>query len=245
MSQPTGRWARVQSWIGEHRDLEGWLRLISPAVLYSALDERLTFREALQKALRKPVPNFAFRRTLCLGGTATLLFVNQIVTGVLLAIYYTPSPGAAYTSVGVIEQQIPMGWLIRQMHAWGGQLMILFVLLHMTKVFFNKAYRHPRELTWVTGTLLFFITLSFGFTGYLLPWDQRAYWASTVGTALAEGVPVIGHWLLLILRGGEEVTGLTISRFFAVHAVVLPWITGALMVAHYIIIRRLGISKPL
>ena len=225
--------------------MERWLRIISPAFLYGALDERLSFREAVNTALKKKVPFFALKQTMCLGGTALMLFVNQVLTGVLLSIYYKPSAEAAYGSVRYIEQQVAMGWLIRQMHAWGANLMIVFVVLHVVKVFFNKAYRPPRELTWVFGTLLLFVTLTFGFTGYLLPWDQLSYWASTVGTSLAEGIPVVGHYLLVLMRGGESVTGLTISRFFAVHAVILPWITTALLVGHFMIIRRLGISKPL
>jgi len=245
MNKPNGLWARFKTWVSQQEELERWLRIMSPAFLYAALDDRLSFREAWEKALKKKVPDFAFARTLCLGGTALLLFANQVITGVLLAIYYKPAAEAAYHSVQYIEQQVAMGWLIRQMHAWGATLMIVFVLLHTIKVFFNKAYRPPRELTWVFGTLLLFVTVTFGFTGYLLPWDQLSYWASTVGTGLAEGVPLVGDYLLVVLRAGENVTGLTISRFFAVHCIILPWITFALLVGHFLVVRRLGISEPL
>jgi len=236
---------RIKDWVSNHVELERWLRFISPAFLYSALDDRLTLKEALAKALKKPVPNFALKYTFCMGGTALLLFFNQVVTGVLLSIYYKPSPETAFASVQYIEHEMFLGWLIRQMHAWGANLMVLFVTLHMVKVFFNKAYRPPRELTWITGTLLFFITITFGFTGYLLPWDQLSYWASTVGTGLVEAVPWVGKTMLLVLRGGEQISGLTISRFFAIHCIILPWITFAMLLGHFMLVRRLGISKPL
>ena len=245
MSKREGAWSRAQNWISDHPDLERWLRLISPAFLYSALDERLSFQEALSKAFKKKVPSHALRDGWCMGGTALLVLVSQAVTGVLLAVYYKPSPEAAYASIRYIEQEVSMGWLIRQIHAWGANLMIIFVLLHMTRVFVNKCYRHPRELTWVTGTLALFITMGFGFTGYLLPWDQLSYWASTVGSGLADGVPVIGPSLLVLIRAGESVSGLTLARFYALHTVVLPWAVAAVLVGHFMIIRRLGISKPL
>jgi quinol-cytochrome oxidoreductase complex cytochrome b subunit len=180
-----------------------------------------------------------------MGGTALLLLINQVVTGILLAVYYKPSPEAAYTSIRFIEEQVSMGWLIRQIHVWGANLMIVFVMLHMYRVFIGKAYRHPRELTWVTGALALFITMGFGFTGYLLPWDQLSYWASTVGSGLSGGVPIIGHTLLILVRAGENISGLTLARFFAIHTIVLPWAAAAVLLGHFMIIRRLGISKPL
>jgi quinol-cytochrome oxidoreductase complex cytochrome b subunit len=245
MGRQEGAWSRLKNWVGEHPDLERWLRLISPAFLYSALDERLSFREAINEALNKKVPRHALRTGWCMGGTALLLLISQVVTGVLLAVYYKPSPEAAYTSIRYIEQEVAMGWLIRQIHAWGANLMIAFLLLHVIRVFLSKAYRPPRELTWVTGALALFITMAFGFTGYLLPWDQLSYWASTVGSGLADGVPLIGHSLLLLIRAGENVSGLTLARFFAVHTVVLPWAIAAVLLGHFMIIRRLGISRPL
>ncbi len=241
--QPLGR--RVIDWLKERTDGERYLRMFSAAFLYTALDDRLAFREALQKALKKPVPLHALRSTMCFGGTALLLFVNQVITGVLLTVYYEPSPERAYETVQYITNEIPLGWLVRQMHAWGAHLMIIFVMLHMIKVYINKAYRAPRELTWVVGVLLLFITVIFGFTGYLLPWDQLSYWATKVGTGLAAHVPVVGHYILVLLRGGDEVTGITLSRFFTLHCIVLPWVAVALMGAHFVIVRRLGISEPL
>lgn len=226
-------------------DIEGILRLFSGAFLYTALDERLTFSEAFKKALGKEVEPHSLWATWCMGGTALLLFFNQVLTGILLAMYYKPAAEAAYDSVRYVETQVTLGWLIRQMHAWGAHLMIIVVIIHMLRVFFNKAYRSPRELTWVAGALLFMLTLAFAFTGYLLPWDQLSYWASTVGTQLAESVPLVGSKILILMRGGPNVTHLTLSRFFAIHTIVLPMVAGALMGAHFVMIRRLGISEPL
>jgi quinol-cytochrome oxidoreductase complex cytochrome b subunit len=226
-------------------DLDRWIRLVSAPFLYAALDDRLSFRDALQKALRKPVPGHALGSTWCAGGITLLLFVNQVVTGVLLAVYYKPAAGAAYESVRFIENEVPVGWLLRQMHAWGANLMVFMLFVHMARVFFNKAYRPPRELTWMSGGLLLTVTLAFAFTGYLLPWDQLSYWASTVGSGMAELVPVVGKHVLVMMRGGEAVSGQTLSRFFTLHCIVLPWVTVALVAAHAMLIRRLGISDPL
>jgi quinol-cytochrome oxidoreductase complex cytochrome b subunit len=159
--------------------------------------------------------------------------------------YYKPAAEAAYDSVRFIDTHVPMGWLLRQMHAWGAHLMIIVVIVHMLRVYFNKAYRCPRELTWVAGSLLLMITLAFAFTGYLLPWDQLSYWASTVGTQLADSVPLVGSHVLILLRGGTDVTHLTLSRFCAIHTIVLPAAAAALMMAHFVVIRRLGISDPM
>ncbi len=245
MTEDDNPWLRVKAWIAQHPELERWLRFVSPAFLYSALDERLAFDEALRQALHKRIPGFARRRTLCLGGAALVLFVNQVVTGVLLAVYYKPSTEAALASLRFVEQQAALGFLIRQMHAWGGSLMILFVLLHMARVFFNKAYRHPRELTWVSGTLLLLVALAFGFTGYLLPWDQTAFWGTLAITDLIGKAPLVGNLLLTLICGGRQVSELTISRFFALHCLVLPWVMVPLLAAHFAIIRRLGISQPM
>lgn len=213
-------------------------------VLYGELDHRLTLREALGKALKKPVPahvNYLY----CFGGIAFLLFVNQIITGVLLAFYYKPSPAEAYASVQYIMNNVKFGWLIRQMHAWGSHLMILMVILHMTRVFFHGAYKEPRDINWIAGTFLFFLTITFGFTGYLLPWDQLSYWATTVGTEIAGGVPVIGKYLLYFIRAGEDVSGATLTRFYTIHVIILPWITAGFLALHFLMIRRIGISEPL
>jgi quinol-cytochrome oxidoreductase complex cytochrome b subunit len=244
--QPQGSWTqRAGEWLRERTRLDDFVRVISAAFLYEALDERLSFQDALNKALRKPVPKHALAHTWCVGGASLFVFGLQVVTGILLSVYYKPSPDAAFESVRQITTEMPFGWLIRQFHAWGAHVLVILVFIHMLKVFYNKAYRAPRELTWVSGALLMFVTLTFCFTGYLLPWNQLSYWASKVGTEMAASVPLVGEYLLHVVRGGENVTGLTLSRFFTVHALVLPWVAAALMVAHFALVRRLGISKPL
>lgn len=209
------------------------------------LEERFELSELLETFLRKPVPRHARAWWFCLGGITFFLFFIQVVTGILLAIYYRPTPDEAYASVLMIMNDVSFGWLIRSMHAWAANLMILFVFLHMLRVFITGAYKPPRELNWVVGVFLLMITLAFGFTGYLLPWDQVAYWATTVGTEIVGGIPVVGKPLLVLLRGGEEITGLTLSRFFAIHVLVLPVIIVVLLAAHFAMVRRQGISGPL
>lgn len=232
-------------WLHERLAFGPWVRIVSSALFYGVLEERLSLKEALEKQLRKPVPDYSIRYLWCMGGISLFLFCLQVFTGILLLMYYKPGPQVAYGSVKHIMNEVPLGWLIRQMHAWGAHLMIICVLIHMIKVYFNKAYRPPREMSWVVGSCLLFITLTFAFTGYLLPWDQLSFWATTVGTEGARSVPVIGEYLLLLMRGGAMVSDVTLSRFFALHVSVLPWVTVVFMLFHFVMIRRQGISKPL
>lgn len=245
MTPPSGPLRRLATWLRDRLDLRSYVRLFSATFLYGKLDERLGLDEAVRQQLRKPVPARAFRQLWCMGGISLLLFLNQLFTGVLLLVYYKPGPTLAYQSVQRIMEQVPLGWLIRQMHAWGAHLMVLTVLIHMFKVFIAKAYRPPRELNWMVGTVLFLMTFAFAFTGYLLPWDQLSFWATTVGTESTTAIPLIGHQLLLYLRGGAMVTEATLSRFFVVHTVVLPWVMVAFLVGHFGMIRRQGLSQPL
>ncbi|MBI4552052.1 MAG: cytochrome bc complex cytochrome b subunit [Candidatus Latescibacteria bacterium] len=195
----------------------------------------------IQTQLTKPVPKhvnwlFSF-------GTITLLFfASQFLTGLLLMTYYKSSAESAYDSVKFVMEQVRFGWLIRQSHAYGANFMIAFLYLHAVRVFFYGGYKKPREITWLIGFLLLGVTLGFGFTGYLLPWDQLSYWATTVGTEVAGSAPVIGKYILLTLRGGENVTGMTLTRFFAVHVIVLPWLFVFLVSLHLVLIRYKGIS---
>jgi quinol-cytochrome oxidoreductase complex cytochrome b subunit len=182
-------------------------------------------------------------QTYYFGGIALFLFLVQAATGTLLTLYYKPTPEAAYQSVQLITSEVSFGWLIRSLHHWAANLMILFVALHLGRVFLQAAFKHPRELTWVAGALLLMVTLGFGFTGYLLPWDQRAYWATVVGTEIAGSVPLIGEPLLLLLRGGTEVTGDTMSRFFGIHVLVLPLTMAALLAGHVILVHQFGLAS--
>jgi quinol-cytochrome oxidoreductase complex cytochrome b subunit len=209
------------------------------------VDERYQIRAPLEKALSKPVPTHALRWFYCLGGITAFLFVLQAATGIMLAFYYKPTPDAAYASIQYIESEVRFGAAVRAIHHWSANGMIVMCLAHMARVFITGAYKAPRELNWVGGMLLLIGTLAFGFTGYLLPWDQRAYWATTVGTEIAGGVPDFGEIALLVLRAGWTVTDLTLSRFYAAHVLVLPVAVLALMGLHFLMIRRQGIAEPL
>ena len=209
------------------------------------VDERYAISEPLSKILRKPVPKYATRWFYCLGGITAFLFVVQGVTGVLLAFYYKPTPEAAYASIQYIETQVSFGSAMRAIHHWAANGMILMCTAHLLRVFIMGAYKPPRELNWVSGVLLLVITLVFGFTGYLLPWDQRAYWATTVGSEIAGAIPVIGELALVFLRVGWDITALTLSRFYAMHILALPVLILVLLAAHFMMVRRQGIAKPL
>ena len=210
-----------------------------------------TGRELLDKQLYKRLPPHTSWLHI-FASLSLLLFISQTVTGILLLMYYRPTPEEAHASIKYITAEVHFGWLYRQIHAWGASLMILFVVLHMVRTFFAGAYKKPRELTWMTGVALFVITIIFGFTGYLLPWNQIAFWATTVGTESANKVPLIGGWLQYFLRGGEVVTGETLSRFFVAHVIVLPWILAGLVGVHLFLMRlnnlatleRVGEEKP-
>ena len=237
--------SKFKSWAEERFNLRqavGILLNIFP-VIYGELDQRLDVREGLQKLLKKPVPKHI---TIwhCFGGTTFLLFVIQVITGILLAVYYKPSAADAFNSVNFIVNHVPLGWLIRQIHAWAANLMILAMFIHMLRVFFQAAYKNPRELNWMVGGVLMLLTLAFGFTGYLLPWDQLSFWGTTVGTEVAGGVPLIGKYLLIFLRGSENVTGDTLTRFYAVHVLILPWFTALFLAIHFAIVKRQGIAGP-
>ena len=208
-------------------------------------DERFDVRIPLEAFLKKPVPKHAIRWYFCLGGITFALFLIQGVTGILLSLYYRPTPGEAYESILFIMNNVRFGWLIRSIHSWSATLMIAFCLAHMLRVFFTGSYKNPRELNWVAGTFLLLLTLAFGFTGYLLPWDQKALWGSTVGSEILGIIPGIGPWLLGLLRGGADITGLTLSRFYGVHMLVLPVLVVVFLAIHFVIIRRQGISGPL
>jgi quinol-cytochrome oxidoreductase complex cytochrome b subunit len=206
------------------------------------LERRTGLGPVIAASLHVRIPMSA--RTYYFGGIALFLFGVQVVTGTLLSLYYKPTPDAAFESVQFITSDVSFGWLIRSIHHWTANLMILFVVLHLVRVFAQAAYKFPRELTWVLGCLLLMVTLGFGFTGYLLPWDQRAYWATVVGTEIAGGVPLIGEPLLLLLRGGADVTGDTMSRFFGIHVLVLPLALGGLLAVHLILVHQLGLANP-
>lgn len=205
------------------------------------LDERIGWRSVWETIFERKVPKVNWFYTL---GSATLFVgLNQMITGILLTIYYVPTPEQAYDSVQYITTQVPAGWLIRGLHHWGASAMVLLTVLHMLRVIFYGAYKYPREVTWFSGVGLLVLVLGFGFTGYLLPWDQKAYWATTVGTRIAEVTPLVGDWILRIMRGGEELTAVTLARFFGVHVWFLPAALLVFLGIHLYLVIRIGISN--
>jgi len=211
------------------------------ARLIAWLDERLGLTAIYATVLDRKVPKVNWAFTL---GSATLfLAVTQALTGIFLTVYYVPHPDQAYESVNYIMTDVAFGWLIRGIHHWGATLMVVIVFLHMLRTFFYGAYKYPREITWLTGVLLLLITLGLGFTGYLLPWNQRAYWATTVGTSIAGTAPLIGPFIERALRGGSDLTTLTLTRFFSAHIWMLPAALFGLIGVHIYLVIRLGISN--
>jgi len=209
------------------------------------VDSRYQVKEPMLKVLKKPVPLFATKWFYCLGGITFALLAIQGVTGIMLAAYYQPTPEGAYASIQYIENEVRFGSSIRAIHHWAANGMVVMVVAHMLRVFISGAYKPPRELNWVNGVILLVLTLAFGFTGYLLPWDQTAFWASTVGTEIAGAEPVVGHLALVFLRGGWDIAAVTLTRFYALHIMVLPAAIILFLVAHFLMIRRQGIARPL
>lgn len=179
-----------------------------------------------------------------LGSASLFLFILQVVAGILLAMNYSASPDHAYDSVKFITEQIPAGAFLRGLHKWGASLMVIVVTLHMIRVYLMGAYKYPRELTWILGILIWLTVLGFGFTGYLLPWDQKGYWATVVGVNIAGQAPFLGEMIAKILRGGETLGGVTLSRFYAIHVLLLPAILTFLTGLHLFLVIRQGISAP-
>jgi ubiquinol-cytochrome c reductase cytochrome b subunit len=208
--------------------------------VYEWLDERLGLGTIYTTVLDRKVPKVNWFYTL---GSATLfLFTMQAITGVFLTVYYVPSPDHAYDSIQYIMNGVAFGWLIRGIHHWGATMMVITVFLHMLRTFYFGAYKFPRELTWLTGVILLLSTLGMGFTGYLLPWNQKAYWATTVGTEIAGTVPFIGTFIESVLRGGTDLSAVTLARFFAVHIWFLPAVIIGLIGVHLYMVIRIGIS---
>jgi menaquinol-cytochrome c reductase cytochrome b subunit len=206
------------------------------------MDERTGWRGGWTAVFLRKIPKVNWAYTL---GSATLFaMVLQFVTGILLTLYYVPDPDQAYASVDYITNELSLGWLIRGLHHWGASAMVLLAILHMIRVILYGAYKYPREVAWFTGIALLLVTFAFGFTGYLLPWDQRAYWATVVGTRIGEVVPVIGGWIKDTMLGGPEISGLTLSRFFGAHVWVLPSLILLLVGIHLYLVIRNGISAP-
>ena len=208
------------------------------------LSERIPRSSAqLREPTNEPLPNHLKRSWFCLGGTPAYLFVVQIVTGILLAFYYQPSTGTAYESVQYITHQATFGWYLRSLHKWGATLMIAAVILHQMRVYFTAAYRRPRELNWVIGMTLLMCTLLTGFTGYSLVFEQLSFWGATVAANISDAVPVVGGFAKQMLLGGDEYNPRTLSRFYILHAAVLPTTIILLIGVHIAFIRLHGVTE--
>lgn len=212
--------------------------------LHNWLEERLQWDDLIAPLRKKTVPIHRLSYWYFLGGITLFLFLIQVATGILLLLYYRPGANDAFESVHYIMTQVQFGWLVRSIHAWSANLMIFAAFAHMFSVLFLKSYRKPRELTWVSGVLVLFLVLGFGFSGYLLPWNTLAFFATKVGTEVTGQVPLIGRPLMIFLRGGEDITGATLTRFFGFHVAVLPGVTGLLIALHLLLVQRQGMSLP-
>jgi menaquinol-cytochrome c reductase cytochrome b subunit len=216
------------------------------------LDERFPFTSSVDEAMYQRVPNYANAFYYCFGGMVFILVVFQLITGIFLAFYYIPdavSAGGqaapAYTSVQRLMSDVYLGWLVRGVHFWSANLLIIMIVLHMARVFWTGSYRAPRELNWMVGILLLFTILTFSLTGYLLPWDTKAYWATSVTIKIMGSAPILGPLLEEVLQGGPTLGSNTLQRFFTIHVFFLPALVTLLMYVHFRLIRKHGISQPL
>jgi menaquinol-cytochrome c reductase cytochrome b subunit len=214
-----------------------------PIAVVGWIDERTGAGPFLRGFLYRKVPkgtNWFYT----LGSASMFAFLSQAVTGVFLAMYYRPSVTQAYTSIEHINNDVFLGQFVRGMHKWGASVMVILVFLHMGRTFFFGAYKYPRELNWIIGVVLVILTMLMGFSGYLLPFDQRSFWATVVGVNLNSSGPLIGPYLADFLRGGSEFGATTLSRFYALHMLLIPGLIAALIGAHLYLVAKLGTTAP-
>lgn len=214
------------------------------AKVYNWFQERLEIQAIADDITSKYVPphvNIFY----CLGGITLTCFIVQVATGFAMTFYYRPTVTEAFASVEYIMTQVNFGWLIRSVHRWSASMMVLNMILHVCRVYLTGGFKKPRELTWVTGVALASVTVSFGVTGYSLPWDQVGYWACKIVTGVPDAIPVVGDLVVKLLRGGVSVGQSTLTRFYSAHTFVLPVVAAVLMLTHFVMIRKQGISGPL
>jgi len=212
--------------------------------VYDWFQERLEIQAIADDITSKYVPphvNIFY----CLGGITLTCFIVQVATGFAMTFYYRPTVTEAFASVQYIMTEVNFGWLIRSVHRWSASMMVLNMILHVCRVYLTGGFKKPRELTWVTGVALASVTVSFGVTGYSLPWDQVGYWACKIVTGVPEAVPIVGSLIVEVLRGGVSVGQSTLTRFYSAHTFVLPVVAVVLMLTHFVMIRKQGISGPL
>jgi quinol-cytochrome oxidoreductase complex cytochrome b subunit len=208
-------------------------------------DERFGLSGIAGFLTKKTVPLHRHTIWYYTGSAIILFFLIQVITGFMLVLYYKPTLEIANQSVARIMTEVPLGWIIRSVHSWTASFMIAFVFVHLLSIWITKSYRSPRELTWVSGVFLLLISLFFGFTGYLLPWDDLSFSATKVGTDIPRAIPVVGAWVSNLLRGGEDVTGDTLTRFFGIHVSMLPIMLVVFLGIHLYLVQKQGMSIPL
>ena len=212
--------------------------------VYDWFQERLEIQAIADDITSKYVPPHV-NLFYCLGGITLTCFIVQVATGFAMTFYYRPTVTEAFASVDFIMTEVNFGWLIRSVHRWSASMMVLNMILHVCRVYLTGGFKKPRELTWVTGVALASVTVSFGVTGYSLPWDQVGYWACKIVTGVPDAVPIVGGLLVQVLRGGVSVGQSTLTRFYSAHTFVLPVVAVVLMLTHFVMIRKQGISGPL
>jgi cytochrome b6 len=218
---------------------------MSARALAKWFEDRLALKAILDYMHKKEVPQHEHTIWYYTGSSILLFLFIQIFTGILLALYYQPTLEGANASVGRIMTELPLGWLVRSVHSWSATFMIAAVMVHLLAIWFTKSYRKPREVTWMTGFVLLVVSMMFGFTGYLLPWDDLSLAATKVGTNIPKTIPVVGTWVTQFLRGGDDVTGDTLTRFFILHVCVMPLIIFAVLAVHILLVQKEGMSVPL
>lgn len=210
---------------------------------YQWVDERVGLTELLVALFKRLIPK-GVGLWYTVGFASALVFINQLVTGALLALYYAPTPDHAYDSILYISNEVILGSVVRGLHHWGASAMVVLVVVHGIVVFATAAYKYPRELTWIIGVFMLLVVLAFSFTGYLLPWDEKAYWATTVGTNMAGTAPYFGDLVLRALKGGSELGAMTLTRFYALHTMLLPAALLTLLGIHLFLVVKQGVSVP-
>ena len=213
--------------------------------LVSWLGDRIGLEGIRSFVQHKRVPAHSHSIWYYFGGVTLFLFIIQVISGILLLFYYRPSAETAFESIRYLMTKVHFGWLMRSVHSWSANLMVLAAAIHMFSVYLTAAYRKPREMTWITGMLLFFLALAFGFSGYLLPWNELAFFATKVGTDIAGSVPGIGGSVMELLRGGPQVSGATLSRFFGFHVALFPALFTVLLTVHLLLVQMQGMSTPI
>ncbi len=213
--------------------------------LSSWVEERVDLSGVKAFIAHKTVPRHRHSFWYYFGGVTLFLFIVQVISGILLLFYYRPGADTAFESIRFLMTKVQFGWLMRSVHSWSANLMVLAAAIHMFSVYLTKAYRKPREMTWISGMLLFFLALAFGFSGYLLPWNELAFFATKVGTDIAGSVPLVGEPIMELLRGSPDVGGATLSRFFGFHVALFPAIFTVLLTLHLLLVQKQGMSSPI